>query len=151
ETLGLDLVDRGRYEEGEAMLKHAVETRRQLSGPHSLPYADALNNYAIGLDSMGHPARAAELYRQIAAIYSGFGNVGKTEIALGNLGAVQQKLGAFDESEKNRRKVLELAGNGPRAGTRWEAHRMLSLADLLAARGRLDQGEPLMRRAVGIM
>src|SRR5690606_960288 len=57
----------------------------------------------------------------------------------------------FDESEKNRRKVLELAGNGPRAGTRWEAHRMLSLADLLAARGRLDQGEPLMRRAVGIM
>ena len=150
ENLGLDLLDRGRNAEGKALLDHALETRKQVDGPRSLRYAMALNAYAVGLGILGEDERAARMYRQAIEIYREFGNHG-LENAVGNLGFTNQKLGRFDEAERNLREAVALAHKGPKAGKRWEGHWLQGLADALLDSGRPDQAEPLMLQALGIM
>lgn len=70
--LGPVLMQQGRMAEGEALLKHALETTAWLSGTGSLRHAHALNAYAQGLDTAGNIRRSAELYLQAATIYRTF-------------------------------------------------------------------------------
>ncbi|WP_242108353.1 serine/threonine-protein kinase [Luteimonas aquatica] len=151
QTLGLDLIDRGRHAEGEAMLKHAVDARRRLSGPRSLGYANALGSYATGLANMGEIERSIAPDREALAIYRKFRDAGQLEIAIGNLGQTYQRVGRFGEAERALREALDIAMKGPKAGTRWEGRRLLGLANLLVASGRHDEAEPLMRQALAIM
>ena len=87
ELVGGSYLELGQEEQGNEMLRSALEQRKQQSGPESLEVANLLNNYGVLLCQRGHYVEAEKLLREALVIAPKYRNHPKSVYfnALANL------------------------------------------------------------------
>jgi LuxR family maltose regulon positive regulatory protein len=137
-----------------AAMRLAHEALAQLSVRNSAMRGAVTNILGAAYDSVGDAVAAGRAFSEAAELSRAAGNILIAHIALGNLSRVQQIHGRLHEAAETCRSALQMAATGggpvlPAAGT---AHVGLAAVlrewnDLNAARGHLDKGIELGRRA----
>ena len=101
-NLGTLLVDLGRYEDGEQLLRTSLELRERQLGPHHLSLATSLNNLAGVYRKRGRYAAAEPLYMRALAIWETNQGQNHPDVAVGlnNLGIVFYEQARYPEAER---------------------------------------------------
>jgi eukaryotic-like serine/threonine-protein kinase len=147
ETLVQDAYDGGEH--AVAKTREALELRRAVYGPSSLPAARALNDLAMALERTDPPAAdslmriALELHRQLA------GEAHTSTLTMANnLAATLRDRGRYAEAEPLYREVLELRRREQPDEHGRIAYALFGLGSVLVGQGRPREAEPLLREAM---
>jgi serine/threonine-protein kinase len=153
--LGVLLLQRGRGDEAEQLLRHSQGVLRAHAGPNDPQLAVSLGNLGLIHDNRGDLAGARRYYEEAIGGFRRLitrGSPPPMELAwsLLNLGGVYRTLGDFPRAEGLLREAVDVF-----QGRLGESHASvaLPLADLAlvrALRGEPDEGEKLARRALEI-
>jgi tetratricopeptide (TPR) repeat protein len=150
DILSLCLHADGRPRQSEPYAARAVEMAAALYGPQHPRYARALRTFGLVLSILEDP-RGLDAMREAVVIYDALGaTAGWTGPAAmqarNNLASALRMRGAHGEAIEHRRRVLAEVQALPTLSPRHVRTRLLLSIDLIAA-GRLDEAEPVLRRA----
>jgi len=146
------LHSQGKFAEGIAPCRKAMEIRRELLGQNHPDYANSVNNLAVLYQNMGDYAKAELLHRDAAEVRKRTLGENHPDYAtsLNNLAALYLAMGNYGQAEPLLRQALEiekrvLGKNHPDYATG-----LNNLAVLYRDMGEYAKAEPLFREALEI-
>jgi non-specific serine/threonine protein kinase/serine/threonine-protein kinase len=148
--LAWSLRRQGKLEEAERWMREGLEVQRRLLGEENSEVGEILGNLGRIVEQRGgDPGEIEGLYQQsLKTLEATLGaNNSSTVEALVRLSRYRKAQGKLQESEELAREVLrrlDAAGTKP-GSTLW--YREALLGDVLAAQGRFDESEALLRPA----
>jgi serine/threonine-protein kinase len=151
-TIGGTYRDLSRFDEAEALIRSALETRRHAHGEQHLDVAESLDDLAELLYRKGEYEATERLFREALAMRRQLLGEEHPAVAqsMNNLAAVLEDQAAYEEAEPLHRQALtmqrKLLGDEHLA----VAESLNNLAVLLDHKGDAEGAEPLHREALAI-
>ena len=150
DLLGVALEGQNKYEEGEQLIRGALDLRRRALGQNHKLTAESLDHLATLLEDRNQLAAAESLHREVLAIDRKLFGDSSIEAAtsLNDLALVLYRRGQYAAAEPLYRQSLaaELRKLGERDAT--TAVAMHNLAQVLEMRGQRDSAEYYYRRSL---
>jgi tetratricopeptide (TPR) repeat protein len=152
--LGLVMLQRGRYVEGDATMQRALTMQEQLLGPDHEDVSDTLSNMGLSCIRQGNFRRAKGLMKRAVAIaelhvvpnqYPD-----RLSTALGYLASVYSRLDDFALAQSMAEQSLALKEQflGPHHSN--VAVGLMTVAECLRGQGKVSEAVPLQERALAI-
>ncbi len=146
------LIERGRYEEAEPLLKLALATRERLLGAEHQDIAGYLNNLATLYERRGKYEEAESLLERALTMKEQ--QLGVEHLStlgtLNNLATLYQKQGKYEIAESFFERVLVAREKQLGAEHPATAASLNNLASMYVLQGRYAEAEPLFKRALVI-
>ena len=150
DLLGIALSGQNKYDDGERLIRGALDVRRRVLGENHKLTAESLDHLATLLEDRNQLAAAESLHREVVAIDRAIFGDSSVEVAtnLNDLALVLYRRGKYAEAEPMYRQSLdvELHKLGERDAT--TAVAMHNLAQVLDMRGQRDSAEHYYRRSL---
>jgi CHAT domain-containing protein/tetratricopeptide (TPR) repeat protein len=147
---GTDLVDAGRYAEGESFARRAVDLARREAGEQSPQFERSITILGRSLQAEGRYREAEPLFRRAVAIrLQALGRDDpRVAPAVYDLAVLLRWEGRLPEAEPLFRRALALWEKGPESAGL--AAGLNGLGNVLQDEGRYKEAEPLQRRALSL-
>jgi serine/threonine-protein kinase len=151
-NLGAVLLELGEMPESEALIREALELRREVLNPRDPMLIQNLSNLGACLGMQGKYEDAEPLLREAVGSYREVLDEGHPHMveALNNLAKLLHRLGNLEESEQLYLEALDIERKRVGEGHPNVAHIASNLADLFQDRGDWEAAEAQVRKALEI-
>lgn len=152
EYLAQALIRLARYGEGERLMRDALAVDAEVYAHPHTHLAWHLNELAVVLSLQGRLAEADAFFARSIEVCRalGAGSALAEAVTLGNRARIRFQQGDYKEAERGFRDMLERKQRllGEDYGDNGRSYDRASLADVLVARGRLDEAQALLDAAL---